>query len=96
MTTPSEPRIERVDARQRYTLSIDGVPVGMCVYHDEGDIRVITHTEVREEFEGEGLGTRLVRFALDDVRASGLRVRPVCPMVAAYIERHQEYADLVE
>ena len=95
MTVSSEPVIEKVDARQRYVLSVDGEPVGMCVYRDEGDVRVITHTEVRDEFEGEGLGTRLVRFALDDVRSSGLRVQPVCPMVAAYIGRHQEYADLV-
>ena len=95
MNVASEPVIERVDTRQRYVLSMDGERVGMCVYQDEGDVRVITHTEVRDEFEGEGLGTRLVRFALDDVRASGMRVDPVCPMVAAYIGRHQEYADLV-
>lgn len=87
--------IERVAARDRYLVSIDGQKVGMCVYHDEGNVRVVTHTEVRGEFEGEGLGTRLVRFALDDIRSVGMRVRPLCPMVAAYIERHQEYADLV-
>lgn len=95
MSAGSEPVIERIDARDRYVLSVDGAPVGMCVYRDENGVRVITHTEVRDEFEGEGLGTQLVRFALDDARASGMRVNPLCPMVAAYIDRHPEYADLV-
>jgi predicted GNAT family acetyltransferase len=42
-----------------------------------------------------GLGSALVAGALDDARARGLRVVPICPFVDAYIRRHPDYADLV-
>jgi predicted GNAT family acetyltransferase len=42
-----------------------------------------------------GLGSRLVRAALDDVRSQGGRVVPLCPFVRGWIERHPDYADLV-
>jgi predicted GNAT family acetyltransferase len=56
---------------------------------------VLVHTEVAPSAEGAGVGSRLVRGALDDVRARGLRVAPLCPFVREYIRRHPEYADLV-
>ena len=56
---------------------------------------VLVHTEVPKESEGHGVGDRLVRFALDDARARGLAVVPLCPFVAAWIERHPDYRDLV-
>jgi predicted GNAT family acetyltransferase len=55
----------------------------------------MVHTEIEPAFEGEGFGSALVSGALDDVRARGKRVRPLCPFVAAYVKRHPEYADLV-
>jgi predicted GNAT family acetyltransferase len=55
----------------------------------------MVHTEVEPEWEGRGVGSELVRGALDDVRARGLKVRPLCPFVRAFIERHSEYLDLV-
>ena len=54
-----------------------------------------THTYVPPEAEGQGVGGALVRFALDDARARGLRVIPLCPFVRGWIERHPEYDDLV-
>ena len=56
---------------------------------------MFTHTEVVPQFEGQGLGSRLAKFALDDVRRRGLQVVPVCTFVAGYIRRHPEYHDLV-
>ncbi len=56
---------------------------------------VLVHTEVAPTEEGQGTGSRLVRDALDDIRARGLRVAPVCPFVAAYLRRHPEQRDLV-
>jgi predicted GNAT family acetyltransferase len=68
---------------------------GHIAYTRDGDVVTMTHTEVDPALEGQGIGGELVRQALDDVRAHGLRVRPSCPFVAAYIRRHPEYADLV-
>lgn len=56
---------------------------------------VLTHTEVPEAAAGQGVGDALVRFVLDDARARGLLVVPLCPFVAAWIERHPDYKELV-
>lgn len=53
------------------------------------------HTEVPPAFEGQGVGGKLVRTAMDFVRQRGELVIPVCPFVSAYIQRHPEYHDLV-
>lgn len=55
----------------------------------------LTHTEVPPQFAGKGIGTALVKYALDFARREKLQVYPSCPFVAAYIKRHPEYADLV-
>lgn len=55
----------------------------------------LRHTEVPPEFSGQGVGSALVKAALDGARAAGVRVKPVCPFTAAYIKRNQEYVDLV-
>jgi len=68
---------------------------GHIAYTRDGDVVTMFHTEVDPELEGRGIGSELVRQALDDVRAQGLRVVPSCPFVAAYIEAHPAYADLV-
>jgi predicted GNAT family acetyltransferase len=57
---------------------------------------VLIHTEVPQALRGRGLGGRLVKAALDAVRAEGRRVVPRCPFTRSYIERHPEYAQLVE
>lgn len=82
--------------RRRYEALVDGEVAGASYYRDRDGVRVVTHTEIADEFEGQGVGSRLVAGALDDIRARGLRVTPLCPFAAAYIERHAEYEDLVE
>ena len=69
--------------------------LGIAAYQRRGDTVVFTHTEVDPDAGESGLGSRLVRAALDDVRAKGEKVVPQCPFVRGWIERHQEYADLV-
>jgi predicted GNAT family acetyltransferase len=82
-------------AELRYELHVDGELVGEIRYRRRHDAIVLVHTEVDPDREGEGLATELVRGALDDIRARGLRVVPYCPFVAAYIRRHPEYEDLL-
>jgi predicted GNAT family acetyltransferase len=79
----------------RYEALRDGRLVGLVRYRTEPGVVVLVHTEVDEAVEGTGVGSQLVRGALDDLRARGLRVVPLCPFVAAYLRRHPEYADLV-
>lgn len=53
------------------------------------------HTIVEPAFAGQGVGSRLARGLLDDVRSRGLKVTPHCKFIAGYIQRHPEYEDLV-
>jgi uncharacterized protein len=82
-------------AKRRYEALVDGAVAGYVLYEQREGELVLIHTEVAEEFEGEGVGSRLIAGALDDIRARGLQVTPLCPFAAAYIKRHAEYSDLV-
>ena len=57
---------------------------------------IFTHTEVPSQHEGKGLGTELIEFALAAARERGLKVIPICPFFAAYMQRHAEVQDLLE
>jgi uncharacterized protein len=89
--------ITRNDSEQRYEARVDGELAGIAAFQMDGDRIVFTHTEVDDRFEGQGIGSKLARHALDDVRARGsLRVVPRCPFIRSWIEKHPEYADLVD
>ena len=81
-------------AAHQYEARIDG-QLARLVYERRGDTLVLTHAEVHPSISGRGIGSRIVRAALDDARARRLRVIPRCPFVRAYVERHPEYRDLV-
>jgi predicted GNAT family acetyltransferase len=80
---------------QRYELLVDGSLLGSLQYRPRPGAVALIHTEVSPSLEGRGLGARLVAGALDDIRARGLQVVPICPFVRAYIRRHPDDADLV-
>lgn len=82
--------------RNRYVLERDGHVVALADYQDRDGRRVFSHTEVDPAYEGQGLASQLVKQALDDVRARGRTIVPLCSFVSGYVERHPEYADLVE
>lgn len=74
-----------------------GEVAGRTYYIDRGEDRIFFHTVVDERFGGRGLGTILVREALEATREAGgdgdngvHTVVPICPMVAGYLEKHGE------
>lgn len=80
----------------RYELTVDGERAGFVTYRLSEGVVAFLHAEVDPARERRGLGSRLVRGALDDARARGLAVRPLCPFVAWFVKTHSvEYADLV-
>lgn len=64
-------------------------------YWRQEDTIYYLHTQVPTELEGQGIASRMARFALELAREQGLKVVPRCPFVSAYIRRHPEYQDLV-
>lgn len=82
--------------QHRFEIVVDGTVAGFADYHDHGRRRTFTHTEIDDAYEGQGLGSTLVRHVLDDAREHELEVIPVCPFVRDYIARHlDQYVDLV-
>ena len=79
----------------RFSTRLDGHEAELVYRHQHGRM-VIDHTGVPEAIGGRGLAGALVRAALDYARAEGLRVVPLCSYAASYIQRHPEYADLVD
>jgi predicted GNAT family acetyltransferase len=79
----------------RYEIEEDGEVAGFLLYRREPGVLELVHTDVDPKWEGKGVGGALVQGALDDVRARGLKIRPYCPFVSAYLRRHPEYQDLV-
>ncbi|WP_299531415.1 GNAT family N-acetyltransferase [uncultured Streptomyces sp.] len=97
MTQPSpSPVVRDVADRHRYEILVDGVRAGLTAYRDRDAQRVFFHTEVDDAFAGQGLAGVLVQQALEDVRASGKRIVPVCPYVAKFLKKHEEFADLTD
>ena len=81
--------------RSRFEIRVGDELAGFAAYRRHGEVSEFTHTEIDDAFEGQGLGSRLIRAALDETRAAGRQVRPYCPFVRAFIEKHPEYTDLV-
>ncbi|RBY89747.1 GNAT family N-acetyltransferase [Blastococcus sp. TF02A-26] len=91
-----EPTVQDVPESSRYEIRDGDRVLGHAAYRREGGRVVFTHTEVDPETEGTGVGSRLVRGALDDVRARQEHAVPQCSFVRGWIEKHPDYADLVD
>ena len=81
-------------AHRRYELVVDG-DLAAAYYKLDGKVITFVHTEVPPELGGRGIGSKLVQGALDQARASGLKVIAECPFVKAWIGKHAEYRDLL-
>ena len=67
----------------------------VCQYRLFGRVMMMTHTGVPGAIRGHGIAAELVRAALAFAREKGLKVRPDCSYVEAYMRRHPETLDLL-
>jgi len=95
MAMEEEPRVVDNPEQSRYELWVRSTRAGLIEYRSQPGVVFLVHTEVDPAFEGQGLGERLVAGALEDLRAHGLKLVPLCPFVRAYLRRHPDQADLV-
>ena len=83
-------------ALNRYEIMLGGERIGLLTYRISGDLISMLHAEIDPAHGGHGLGTVLAREALEDARARGLSVRPLCPFVAEVVRRDPEaYAGML-
>jgi predicted GNAT family acetyltransferase len=92
----SSPVVRDDHDNHRYVIEVDGVNAGHAVYHLRGGRHFFVHTEIDPGHQGQGLASVLIGQALDDVRAHGGSIVPLCPYVLAYVDSHPEYEDLVD
>jgi len=81
-------------AHHRYELTIEG-HLAATYYAIAGNVITFIHTEVPPELGGKGIGSRLIKGALDQVRADGMKVIAQCPFVKAFIEKNAAYQNLL-
>lgn len=89
-TVTDVPERDRFEARDEA-----GALAGLVTYQLTGTIIAYTHTEVDPAFEGQGVGSTLARAVMDDARARGRTVVPICPFLSKWLTRHPEYDDIV-
>lgn len=94
MSGPSPVTVQHDEVHARFVTEIDG-HLAHADYQLDGERMVFTHTFVPPELRGRGLAEHLVRAGLAYARVRKFRVVPVCSYVAAFIERHHEFADLL-
>ena len=88
--------IQNNKEQSRYELLVGEEAVaGVVEYREKDDLVELTHTEVDQSYEGEGLGSQLARAVLDNLRNEGRAVIPSCKFINSYLKRHPEYAGLV-
>jgi predicted GNAT family acetyltransferase len=81
-------------AKSRFELDVDGY-TAFAYYRMAAGVITFVHTEVPTALSGQGIGSNLVRGALEYARSQGLKVVPQCPFVAAYMGKHPEFNDLL-
>jgi uncharacterized protein len=79
----------------RFEVHVNRVFAGYVTYRDARSGRAFEHTVIATKYQGMGLASQLVHFALDEARATGRIVLPFCPFVRSFIHRHPDYVDLV-
>lgn len=82
--------------RHRFEIDLGDGSFAIAEYTLPAGKIMFTHTEVPEAHEGRGIGTKLIRFALDAARQRGLKVIPICPFFAAYMQEHGQVQDLLD
>ncbi|MDR2815723.1 MAG: N-acetyltransferase [Proteiniphilum sp.] len=81
--------------KHQYEFHIDNLtPRIEYIKNNSGEI-YLTHTEVPRKLEGKGIGSLLVQKVLEDIGDKGLRLVPLCPFVAGYIQKHPEWRRII-
>lgn len=91
----SEVQVRHNPQASRFEVEAEG-RLGRCDYRMHEGVMHLVHTEVPPSLEGRGIGAALVRAALEHASAEGLRVRPRCSFVSAYLARHPEFGRLLD
>jgi len=88
--------LEDSGSKGRYVFRVGGDVAEMTFSKAGEHMIIIDHTGVPDAFRGQGVGARLVTRAVEDARAAGKKIIPLCPFAAAQFRRHPEWADVLK
>ena len=90
------PDVRNAPELHRFEVRVDSELAGFTEYLDDENQRIFFHTEIGEQFGGRGLASTLIRSALTETVGDGKRIVPICPFVAGYLKKHDDFADDVD
>jgi hypothetical protein len=90
MIQPDELDVAHLPEQGRFEIRADHL-VAELNYSRLGDTITFLHTGVPPEWEGRGVGSKLVKTGLEYAKANGLRIKSLCWFVSGYLKRHPEY-----
>lgn len=93
---PAEIELEDKGSKGRYVLRAGEAEAEMTFSKAGEHMIIIDHTEVPDAFRGKGAGLALVTRAVEDARAAGKKIIPLCPFANAQFKRHPEWADVLK
>ncbi|WP_338749737.1 GNAT family N-acetyltransferase [Janibacter alittae] len=86
--------VTRESNPDRFEITSDGTVAGFAQFLDRDGHRIFFHTEIGEEFGGQGLAGIVVAEAIAATREEGLTVIPICPYVKKWLTKHTEHEDI--
>lgn len=72
----------------------DDKEVGECTYREEDNTWFAEHTFVNPDYSGRGIAKQLVEKLVEQARAKGKKIVPICSYVVREFEKNPEYADV--
>ncbi|MBP1161067.1 putative GNAT family acetyltransferase [Rhodococcus sp. PvR044] len=90
------PVVRDAPALHRYEIHLGTELAGFTEYLDRDGQRIFFHTEIGEQYGGRGLASRLIHDALAETVGADKRIVPICPFVAGYLEKHDDFAAAVD
>jgi len=91
---PTLLKVQHNPDRKRFEVKVEN-HTAVCEYILSKSRIIFSHTEVPKALEGNGIGAMLAKAGLDYARENDLRIMPLCPFVAAYMQENPEYNDLL-
>jgi predicted GNAT family acetyltransferase len=88
--------VRNAPALHRFEIYEGDEIAGFAEYVDHEQQRIFHHTEIAEKFGGKGLASQLIKTALTETTNAGLRIVPVCPFVAKFIDKHDDFGSEVD
>ena len=94
MSTDPILRAEDHGSKGRYVLSKNGLEAEITFSVTTPNLIIADHTHVPEALRGTGAAVSIVHFMVNDARARGIKIVPLCPFVNAIRKKHPEWADV--